>query len=469
MSLKKIRYIVDANGNYLHVPSQGIVALEDKASSIQLITPIKGSMAVSFSIYDSSDKEMVQYLAPQTYKAQDVLEETDNYYQMTYDWYVYEIEVRQKFISKISKAHAGRVGISFTGRQAIEHSPAALIYIGSFGRNRVPEQANDGEFIVCELWNFQWGDESLTKGDILYWMNGKWNLERVFVPIMNTENVNLPIDPSVYAYIADETIDKTELENMWLSIGNIQEKVFEVLDSGTRIHITGEMINKVGLTIIPQVDIDVADRIVQSDIIISRNPRSTGHVGIVKYTTATEAVVEYKFALAGVGGSNLVFETEKDLEDWFFAEYERADGVLPEDLFIGQLIFLKEIDVPDYWVSILPAQTINDLSIQESDQSFDRTAVGDTTPNDKFDIWIDTTDYESLQTPFGTMAYSPELDYVEDPGQVEQIEEEQVVDPGEVEQIEEETVIDPGEVEQIEEEQVQDVGTDSGIELPGGV
>lgn len=224
--------------------------------------------------------------------------------------------------------------------------------------------------------------------------------------------------------------------------------------AGTRIHITSERLGKTSLTTIDKNLIEISDKIAEDDLIVSRHTASNGVVGIVKYTSATEAVIEYKFTITGSGGHNIVFDTEDHLIEWIEGEYEREDGYLVQDMYIGQLIFIVEPDVSDYWVYKLPVNNINDLAIQEADQTFDRTNVSVTEPADKFSIWIDVSGPQ--ESTHGIMGFNAGYEFQD---------EEPYIDPNDTpEPIEGDEFEDPNQVETPPE-----VGDDSKVEYPGGI
>lgn len=87
----------------------------------------------------------------------------------------------------------------------------------------------------------------------------------------------------------------------------------------------------------------------------------------IKDDYATKVYVDNALAGVTIGGvKTLVFDTEQDFLDWLDGTYQRADGKMPSVLNIGDAILIKELDVPDWWVSSKSdPMTINDFSEYE--------------------------------------------------------------------------------------------------------
>ena len=82
---------------------------------------------------------------------------------------------------------------------------------------------------------------------------------------------------------------------------------------------------------------------------------------------ATLNYVDDLYASISIGGNkSYVFETEQDFFDWLNGTYTRVDGVIPSKLNIGDVILIKEQNVPDYWVdSKSSPMTIDNFSEYE--------------------------------------------------------------------------------------------------------
>ena len=94
---------------------------------------------------------------------------------------------------------------------------------------------------------------------------------------------------------------------------------------------------------------------------------ANNEIGIIKNNYATKAYVENAIASVTIGGvKTLVFDTEQDFLDWLGGTYQRPDGKTPSILNIGDTILIKELGVPDYWVSSKSdPMTINNFSEYE--------------------------------------------------------------------------------------------------------
>lgn len=200
MSLHTLQYVIDAQGRYLKTPLNRLTSFDDNATSIQVITPFLGAVSLGIETYDSSALKAVQHMPNQNLKGKDVLDENDPLYQEVYDWNVYSIPVRQKSLMKISRHHSGRIGISFTFRLQQEASNYAENFKGYIGRTNPPASATPGDYYVVDIWNYNFGTRVLTKGDIVFYKDNNWLVDKAFRIVKNTETVDIPVDPTVYAY-----------------------------------------------------------------------------------------------------------------------------------------------------------------------------------------------------------------------------------------------------------------------------
>jgi hypothetical protein len=101
-----------------------------------------------------------------------------------------------------------------------------------------------------------------------------------------------------------------------------------------------------------------------------------GEVAGIKVDYATKTYVQNLYAELEIGGhKSLVFDTKQQFLDWLAGTYQRPDGVLPSNLIIGDIILLKEKNVPDYWVSSISSpMTINNFT--EYEVKIDVISVG---------------------------------------------------------------------------------------------
>ena len=59
--------------------------------------------------------------------------------------------------------------------------------------------------------------------------------------------------------------------------------------------------------------------------------------------------------------SAISFYDEQQLIDWIDGVYTRNDGFIPDNLFVGQHIYIKNQDENDYWVAVTPVTSLSEL------------------------------------------------------------------------------------------------------------
>lgn len=106
---------------------------------------------------------------------------------------------------------------------------------------------------------------------------------------------------------------------------------------------------------------------------------ANNEIVIIKNNYATKVYVDNEIASIRIGAvKTLVFDTKKNFLDWLSGTYQRVDGKLPSSLNIGDTILIKELDVPDYWVSSKSEpMTINDFSEYEVKIEIPETKIDD--------------------------------------------------------------------------------------------
>lgn len=71
----------------------------------------------------------------------------------------------------------------------------------------------------------------------------------------------------------------------------------------------------------------------------------------IKQDYATLKYVDNLYSTVSMGGhKSVVFETQQQFFDWLDGLFDRADGLTPDKLFLGDMILIVEQKVPDYWV-----------------------------------------------------------------------------------------------------------------------
>ena len=112
----------------------------------------------------------------------------------------------------------------------------------------------------------------------------------------------------------------------------------------------------------------------------------------VKTNYATIKYVDNLYSTISMGGAKtFVFDTRQDFLNWLDGTYERKDGIKPNNLNKGDMILIKEMGVPDYWMSEKSTPvTILDFSEYEAKIEI---------PDIKIDnISISKNDNDELQT-----------------------------------------------------------------------
>jgi hypothetical protein len=222
MNKNIIQFIVDENGQYISIPVGRVKAKSNLTTRIQLVTPITASVAVNYLIYDSKNINKKQYLIPTGDLGSAVVDPNNPNYQLVAGWKVYEADIYAPILSVISKYRTGKVGISF---EFVEQVPNALCtnFVDYFGFTKeLPEIANNGDYFICEDYNFWLNDKLYNKGDILVWYNEQWNNGDI-LPKALTETVDISVDPAI-SYPTEE-VDETAFGN---AIGELAEDVAEL-------------------------------------------------------------------------------------------------------------------------------------------------------------------------------------------------------------------------------------------------
>jgi hypothetical protein len=194
-----IQFIVDESGQILNTPVGKVKAQTNLSNRIQLITPATTttSVAVNYNIYDSRNLKLKQYLKPSTEKGHEVIDKASPLYQIAHDWNVFYCDIYSTALSAISKYRSGKVGISFNFYETVP-GDLAVTYKGKFGFGKnLPETATDGDYYVCDSYNY-WLDGTLyNKGDVLVWIADGWTRGEVN-NIALTSTYDISVDPTIY-------------------------------------------------------------------------------------------------------------------------------------------------------------------------------------------------------------------------------------------------------------------------------
>lgn len=202
----------------------------------------------------------------------------------------------------------------------------------------------------------------------------------VYMPLATTQN------PGVVKIGAGLSVDSKGL----LTFDKNEIKILQIAKNGTVIEpdenkLVNIELNKtdVGLNLVDNTaDIDKpVSRLQQVALDDKQNKTDTGLITLNKTVVGSinevfgnfknYATVKYVDDLWGklsIGGNiALVFDTEYEFTTWLEGSFEREDGVLPKNLKIGDVILIKEENVPDYWCSSISSpMTIDNFTAYES-------------------------------------------------------------------------------------------------------
>lgn len=94
---------------------------------------------------------------------------------------------------------------------------------------------------------------------------------------------------------------------------------------------------------------EVKDQTVTNETNISNVAKD---IDVVKKNYATTKYVDALYGTISMGGARtFVFDTRQDFINWLDGSYTRKDNFKPKDLHEGDIVLLKEKNVPDYWLS----------------------------------------------------------------------------------------------------------------------
>ena len=140
--------------------------------------------------------EKKQYLIKTADLGSAVVDPNSPNYQLVAGWKVYEADIYAPILSVISKYKTGKVGMSF---EFVQQMPNALCtnFIGYFGATKpLPETANNGDYYICEDYNFWIGENLYNKGDILAYYDQGWHNGGI-LPKGLSETVDISVDPAI--------------------------------------------------------------------------------------------------------------------------------------------------------------------------------------------------------------------------------------------------------------------------------
>ena len=132
MKKNVIRFIVDANGNYLESPSGKVRANNNTVDMVQFIAPFPIDDSVGISYLFKGLDPFTQYVIPTSYKGADVLESTHALYQDVADYNVWEVEIKETALAKISKWRNSELLMSLHVTE-LQPNSKCLSFEGYFG------------------------------------------------------------------------------------------------------------------------------------------------------------------------------------------------------------------------------------------------------------------------------------------------------------------------------------------------
>jgi hypothetical protein len=179
--------------------------------------------------------------------------------------------------------------------------------------------------------------------------------------------------------IANLTTDieeiRTDIEEIGTNIDNIELEIDRI---NSNVENNSQAINNLNISINNlDAEINANTQDIQGNT--TRINELSQEIVNVKTNYATKTYVDNLYAELSIGGhKSLVFDTKQQFLNWLAGTYQRADGILPSNLAIGDVVLIKEQGVPDYWVSSISSpMTINNFT--------------------EYEVKIDIEDYATLE------------------------------------------------------------------------
>ena len=226
-------FIVGADGTFLDDQRGKLRAFDNFTSVVQVLAPFDTNtvVEVSYLIYGANNETIPQYVAPTEFTGADVLAPTHSLYQTCYNWVLWEIEVTQRALAKISKYKVGQIGIGFSFKERF--APAqAITNLGTFGLyNNLPPTASIGQYYLCDRYNFVSGALTFTKNDYAVWNGIAWTKPLQYTLVQNTTTINLQVSGALLSVVAT-TLD--EDDEFLFTFAQTQGDVMDII-TGTQI------------------------------------------------------------------------------------------------------------------------------------------------------------------------------------------------------------------------------------------
>lgn len=100
-----------------------------------------------------------------------------------------------------------------------------------------------------------------------------------------------------------------------------------------------------------------------SNLISQHNDNEYSHTDIRELIEQVRNKIDGRY-------SAITFYNTQQLTDWLNGTYTRNDNMTPNDLFVGQNIYIEVSYEHDYWVSSMPVSTIDDLDVLPTDKVY---------------------------------------------------------------------------------------------------
>lgn len=201
--------LLDAQGNLITEPIGQLRANAEFNADITVIAPFDLTTVVSatFTKNNRVERDITQYLVPDgTIRGKDRLDKDHPEYQRVYDYNVFEGSMNDVALAYVAKFRAGLLFMSI-GLGDIVQPPLAINYKGKFGQGvYLPEEAENGDFYICDEYNFNDKDFTFTLDDYAYFYNGKWHKSN-YRSLGGTDTFEVSVSPNLKSNV-EVTIDQ---------------------------------------------------------------------------------------------------------------------------------------------------------------------------------------------------------------------------------------------------------------------
>lgn len=201
--------LLDAKGNLITEPIGQLRANAEFNADITVIAPFDLTTVVSatFTKNNRVERDITQYLVPNgTIRGKDRLGKDHPEYQRVYDYNVFEGKMDDVALAYVAKFRAGLLFMSI-GMNDIVQPPLAINYKGKFGQDvYLPEEAENGDFYICDEYNFNDKDFTFTLDDYAYFYSGKW-FKSNYRRLGGTDTFEVSVSPNLKSKV-EVTVDQ---------------------------------------------------------------------------------------------------------------------------------------------------------------------------------------------------------------------------------------------------------------------